>query len=93
MASRRADNLTYMYIRVHIGCTLYVGSNKQRVHTQLCELVSDTSLGEILASVSDGGHCEELYRRYLHDFVYTVHKCPHKQKEIVSSEYQVRTSR
>ena len=66
--------------------SLYVG---QDVHRQLCGLVSGTNLGEILLSVQDGGECEELYRRYLHDFVRSVHKCPHKTEATVKLEYQV----
>ena len=97
MWAKYTESEVYLYILVALPVTLHVhiicvGSNKQQVHRQLCELVSDTSPGEILATVSDGAQCEELYRRYLHDFVRTVHKCPHKQDEIVRHEYQVQTS-
>ena len=90
------DNLTYIHFHAHVLVAtsrvhVCVGSNKQQIHRQLCELVSGTSLGEILATVIDGAQCEELYRRYLHDFVRTVHKCPHKQDDIVRYEYQVQT--
>ena len=68
---------------------LCVGSSKQQIHRQLCKLVSDTSLGEILMSVQEDGQCEELYRRYIHDFVRSVHKCTHKQNETVKHEYKV----
>lgn len=40
-------------------------------------------------AVKDGKQCEELYQRYIHDFVYTVHKCTHKTKDIMEKEYQV----
>ena len=66
-----------------------VGSSRQQIHRQLCKLVSDTSLGEILMSVQEDGQCEELYRRYIHDFVRSVHKCTHKQNETVKHEYKV----
>ena len=33
--------------------------------------------------------CGEMYRRYLHDFVSTVHKCTHGEKEIVMQENEV----
>ena len=64
-------------------------STDQHPHRHLCNLVSVTSLGEILLSVEDGRECEELYRRYLHDFVRSVHKCTHKTEETVKQEYQV----
>ena len=46
-------------------------------------------MGETLLSVSEED-CEEMYQRYLHDFVRIVHKCSHKGQEIVSKEYKVR---
>ena len=68
---------------------MYVGSSRQQIHKQLCKLVSDTSLGEVLMSVQEDEQYEELYRRYIHDFVHTVHKCTHKQTETVKHEYKV----
>ena len=62
------------------------GTHKQQVHKQLCLLVSDSSLGDVLLSIQDGGQCEELYQCYLHDFVYSVHKCTHQNVDV---EYQV----
>ena len=78
-------NVAYV---LHV-CTYNVGSSRQQIHRQLCKLVSDTSLGEILISVQEDGQCEELYRRYIHDFVRSVHKCTHKQNETVKHEYKV----
>ena len=65
-------------------------SSTRRLHQQLCELVKDQPLGEILAHVPEGGQCEKMYRCYLYDFVRSTHKCTHKQKETVEHEYKVR---
>ena len=78
-----------MHTTILIQCVA-AGRRKQEVHNQLCLLVSDSSLGDVLLSIQDGGQCEELYRRYLHDFVRSVHKCTHKMEESVKVEYQVR---
>ena len=81
-----------LYSSLHIGRVPYIphaGSSTQRLHQQLCVLVEDKPLGEILARVPEGGQCEEMYRRYLYDFVRSVHKCTHKQKETVDHEYKV----
>ena len=63
------------------------------MHKKLCSLVSDSPLGDVLQSVKDEKQgeeqCEELYRRYLYDFVRSVHKCTHKTEEIVKHENQV----
>ena len=66
----------------------FTGSSRQRVHKKLCSLVSDSPLGDVLGSVQDG-HCEELFRRYLHDFVRSVHMCTHKMEQSVKDEYKV----
>ena len=71
---------------------LYLGPQRAQVHRQLCSLVSDTPLGDVLTSVQDGGQCEELYRRYLHDFVRSVHKCSRKMEQTINNEYQVCSS-
>ena len=65
------------------------GTNSQRLHQQLIVLVQDTPVGETLSSVSEED-CEEMYQRYLHDFVRIVHKCTHKGQQTVTSEYKVR---
>ena len=65
------------------------GTNSQRLHQQLIVLVQDTAVGETLSSVSEED-CEEMYQRYLHDFVRIVHKCTHKEPQTVTSEYKVR---
>lgn len=95
------EYVVYVLQKFHLSCGtmwhvyanyivfLCVGSSRQQIHRQLCKLVSDTSLGEILISVQEDGQCEELYRRYIHDFVHSVHKCTHKQNETVKHEYKV----
>ena len=55
---------------------------------QLCELVSQTTIGEALVSV-DKPYCEELYQYYLHDFVRSVHQCNHMQQQLKNLEYKV----
>lgn len=67
------------------------GNNKQQMHQKLIELVQGTAVGKTLSSVSKE-NCEEMYQRYLSDFVRIVHKCSHKGKEIVSKEYKVRVA-
>ena len=67
----------------------FAGSHRQHVYKQLCSLVSDSPLGDVLLSIIDGEQCEELYRRYLHDFVQSVHRCTHKMKQSVQDEYKV----
>ena len=65
------------------------GPSRRLIHRQLCGLMSDTAMGDILLSVHDESHCEELFRRYTHDFVHCVHTCTHKIQETVNIEYQV----
>lgn len=65
------------------------GNKGQQMHQQLTKLVQGTAVGETLLLVSKVD-CEEMYQRYLHDFVRMVRKCSHKGQEIVSKEYKVR---
>ena len=58
---------------------------------QLCELVSQTAIGELLGSV-DEDDCEEFYQYYLHDFIRSVHRCYHKQQKSKHLEYKVHRS-
>lgn len=62
------------------------GSDKVQLYNQLCAILEPTSVGEILRTVVMD--CEELYKRYLHDFVRLAHRCKHKNQE---EEYEVRT--
>lgn len=80
---------------MHSVCSIIlhhlIGSSTRQMHAQLCVMVSDTPLGVILSSIQDSRQCEELYQRYLHDFVHSVHKCPHRLAENVNNEYKVQT--
>ena len=66
------------------------GSNRRQLCQQLAVLVIDSDLGETLQSVHEDD-CEEMYRRYLHDFVRSVHRCSHKTEQLVTDEYKVCT--
>ena len=66
----------------------YIGNNWGQLYTQLCVLVSETPIGEVLASVDKTGS-EPFYQRYLHDFVRSVHKCNHRKPEYAEMEYRV----
>ena len=70
---------------------LPAGSSRGRLHLQLCELMSQTAIGEVLRSV-DEANCEEFYQYYLHDFVRSVHRCHHKQQKSENLEYKVQRS-
>ena len=48
-----------------------------------------TAIGEILGPI-EGVECEDLYKKYLHDFVRLVHKCNHKDQDYEIQEYDVR---
>ena len=67
------------------------GSSRGQLHSQLCELVSQTAIGEVLQSV-DEADCEQFYQYYLHDFVRSVHRCHHKQEKSENLEYKVQRS-
>ena len=69
------------------GTTSFAESLRS-LHFQLCELVSQTTIGEVLESV-DEAYCEEFYQYYLHDFVRGVHRCYHKQQQLGNLEYKV----
>ena len=69
------------------GTTSFIEGSRS-LHLQLCELVSQTVIGEALGSV-DKAYCEELYHFYLHDFVRSVHRCYHKQQKSENLEYKV----
>ena len=50
--------------------------------------LEDTSVGEILQSVSDND-CDELFKCYLHDFVKSVHLSNHSDAFLSELEYKV----
>ena len=64
------------------------GWGKRQHHAQLCEFIVATPIGVILESV-DKKNCEEFYEFYLHDFVWSVHKCNHRKAEHNIKECQV----
>ena len=67
----------------------FTGDTRQQLHAQLCILVSQTSIGEILRLVEEA-NCEEFYQRYLHDFIRSVHKCNYKQPDnMMEKKYRV----
>lgn len=51
---------------------------------KLCELLAGTATGDILATEDD--NWEELYKRYLQDFVRSAHQVLHDNS---SMEYEV----
>ena len=54
------------------------------MHIKLCELLTGTKTGDILAAADD--NWEELYKRYLQDFVRSAHQVLHDN---FSMEYEV----
>ena len=70
------------------GITSSAGSSRGHLYLQLCDLVSQTAIGEVLASV-DETNCEEFYQYYLHDFVRSVHWCLHRHQKSEKLEYKV----
>ena len=53
----------------------------------MCELLANTGTGEVLDSVGEEEeHSGDLYRRYLHDYIRSVHQVTHKQSSV---EYKV----
>ena len=67
----------------------FLGS-MHHLHRQLCEAVKATAVGEVLKTV-DVSDYEDMYRRYLHDFVRLVHRCSHSRKDYETKEYEVCT--
>ena len=62
------------------------GKSVTEIQKQMCLLVSQTPLGEVLGSVPNS---EQLYHCYLHDYVRIVHKCYHKNEEVSMQENNV----
>ena len=70
--------------------TLYADLvSRKELHTQMCESVKRTPVGEVLQSVNEV-NCEPFYSNYLEDFVRLAHKCKHKVKDTETYEYEVR---
>lgn len=64
------------------------GNSWGQLYTQLCVLVSETPIGEVLDGVEEAS-CEPFYQRYLYDFVRSVYKCNHRKPEYAEMEYGV----
>ena len=65
------------------------GGHRQQIHQQLCELLSGTGISGMLDRVGraqDEESCTDLYRRYLQDYIRSVHQVTHKQSSV---EYKV----
>ena len=63
------------------------GKNATDMMKQVCSLVSQTSLGEVLGSAPDD---DVLYHCYLHDYVKSVHRTYHTNAEVSTQENNVR---
>ena len=65
--------------------TIFLGGHRQRVHTQLCEILTDTPVASILNEVSEE-HWIEFYQLYFHDYLRSVHFIAHHKSD---EEYEV----
>ena len=70
------------------GITSSAGSSRGHLYLQLCDLVSQTAISEVMASVNEA-NCEQFYQYYLHDFVRSVHRCLHRHQKSEKLEYKV----
>eukprot|EP00731_Ephydatia_muelleri_P024235 Em0016g506a len=61
----------------------YGGKKSTEMMKQVCSLVSQTSLGEVLGSAPDD---DVLYHCYLHDYVKSVHRTYHTNAEVSTQE-------
>jgi len=68
----------------------FTGSTWWHLHSQLCKVVSQNAVGDVLDSAGETD-CEEFFQYYLHDFVRSVHLCNHKKQESKNLEYKVRS--
>ena len=74
-------------IVLHLEKDIFVtGKNVTDVMKQVCSLVSNTPLGEVLGSASDD---DVLYHCYLHDYVKSVHRTYHMNSEVSMQEINV----
>ena len=74
---------------IHESCLLSAGGHCQQIHQQLCELLARTRISEMLDRVGraqDEESCTDLYRRYLQDYIRSVHQVTHKHSSV---EYMV----
>ena len=61
------------------------GGHRQQIYMQLCKLVEDSPVAEVIESVLVT-NLDEFYVWYCHDFIRTVHQVTHKQG---ATEYKV----
>ena len=65
------------------------GGHRHQIHQQLCELLAGTEISEMLDRVErahDKKSCNDLYRRYLWDYIRSVHQVTHNHSGV---EYKV----
>lgn len=77
-----------MYILTTIYIFLHPEYDKQTLFSKAHTLLKDTSLGQILESVSEND-CDELFNYYINDFVKSVHQCYHDDSSFHDMEYTV----
>ena len=59
------------------------------IHQRLCELLSESAVGPVLRSV-EGDQCrQDIYQRYLEDFVRSTHQCNYTDPNCTEMEYKV----
>ncbi len=66
-----------------------VGNDKCSMYKQLGISVKQTPVGRVLEQVDQCDY-EDFYKKYLHDFVRTVHRCNHTKPEQKIQEYESR---
>ena len=70
---------------------LFYLENRTQLRLQLKVSLETTAIGEILIAFNE--HCEDLYCRYLHDFVRIIHQCHYKDEISADIEYKVSSIR
>ena len=68
-----------------IMLVLHAGSNPGKLFLQLCKLIQDSPVAEVIESI-EGSNVDDFSRWYCHDFIRTVHPVTHKQGDM---EYKV----
>ena len=77
----------FVMLHVHFMSTGPMGGDRQQVHRHACELLANTGISEVLNRVGEEKHLEDQYRRYLKDYIRSVHKVTHKHSR---KEHMVR---
>ena len=76
---------SYKVIRSY---NLLIGTHIWEVHSQLCEILTDTPVASILNEVPEE-HWIEFYQLYLHDFLRSVHLVTYENQDMAKKEYEV----